>query len=216
MKIQNKHILVATRNRGKLAEIREILAAPDLELLSPEAVGNLPEVEEDGDTFEANAIKKAVTLARASGMLTLADDSGLEVDALGGEPGVYSARYAGEPSNDAANNAKLLASLLGETNRRGRFRCVIALATPDGECATVDGCCEGRIAEAPQGQGGFGYDPLFVPDGYTQSFGELEAAVKHRISHRGAALRAARKAWPLFNHARSGVSVTAPCEAGPT
>jgi len=193
-----RRILVATRNRGKLAEIREILSAPGLELLAPEAVGDLPEVEEDGDTFEANAIKKAVTLARASGMLTLADDSGLEVDALGGEPGVYSARYAGEPSDDVANNVKLLEALRGQSNRRARFRCVIALATPDGACSTVDGRCEGRIADAPQGRGGFGYDPLFVPDGFTQSFGELESAVKHRISHRGAALRAARAAWPVF------------------
>lgn len=198
MNLQTRQILVATRNPKKLAEIREILSAPGLELLDPEAVGDLPEVEEDGDTFEANAIKKAVTLARASGMLTLADDSGLEVDALGGEPGVYSARYAGEPSDDAANNAKLLAALQGVTNRRGRFRCVIALATPDGECATVDGRCEGHIADAPQGQGGFGYDPLFIPDGFSQSFGELAAAIKHRISHRGAALRAAREAWPIF------------------
>jgi len=194
-----RRILVATRNRGKLAEIREILSAPGLELLAPEAVGDLPEVEEDGDTFEANAIKKAVTLARASGMLTLADDSGLEVDALGGEPGVYSARYAGEPSNDAANNAKLLEALRGQPDRRARFRCVIALATPDGACSTVDGRCEGGIADAPQGRGGFGYDPLFVPDGFTQSFGELESAVKHRISHRGAALRVARAAWPIFH-----------------
>lgn len=197
--MMRKQILVATRNRGKLAEIREMLSAPGLELLDPEAVGNLPEVEEDGDTFEANAIKKAVTLAQASGMLTLADDSGLEVDALGGEPGVYSARYAGEPSDDSANNAKLLDALQGASNRRARFRCVIALATPEGECATVDGRCEGNIADAPQGQGGFGYDPLFIPDGFLQSFGELESAVKHRISHRGAALRAAREAWPIFH-----------------
>lgn len=196
MKLQQ--VLIATRNRGKLAEIREILSVPGLELLAPEAVGNLPEVEEDGDTFEANAVKKAVTLARASGMLTLADDSGLEVDALGGAPGVYSARYAGEPSDDAANNAKLLDALGGEPNRHARFRCVIALATPDGASSTVDGRCEGSIADAPQGRGGFGYDPLFVPDGFSQSFGELDSTVKHRISHRGAALRAARQAWPVF------------------
>ena len=198
MQMRLQQLLVATRNRHKLVEIRAILSAPGLELLDPESVGNLPEVEEDGDTFEANAIKKAVTLARASGMLTLADDSGLEVDALGGDPGVYSARYAGEPSDDAANNAKLLDALRGQPDRRARFRCAIALATPDGECSTVDGRCEGHITEAPQGQGGFGYDPLFVPDGFAQSFGELGADVKHRISHRGAALRAAREAWTIF------------------
>lgn len=189
----NRKLLIATRNPKKLIEIREILSIPGLEICSAEAVGNLPEVEEDGATFEANAIKKAVTLARASGMLTLADDSGLEVDALNGEPGVYSARYAGEPSNDAANNAKLLHALAGVANRRARFRCVIALATPDGTCQTADGRCEGWIADAPRGQGGFGYDPLFIPDGYMQSFGELGSEIKHRISHRGAALQAARQ-----------------------
>jgi len=189
-------LLIATRNRKKMAEIAEILSAPGLELLDPEAVGNLPEVEEDGDTFEANAIKKAVTLARASGMLTLADDSGLEVDALGGAPGVYSARYAGEPSNDAANNAKLLAALEHVDDRSARFRCVIALATPDGQSKTVDGRCEGHMARDAQGSNGFGYDPLFIPDGFVQHFAELDSEVKHRISHRGAALRAARAAWP--------------------
>ena len=198
MQANATRILVATRNSNKLAEIRAILASPCLVFLDPDAVGDLPEVDEDGDTFEANAIKKAVTLAQASGMLTLADDSGLEVDVLGGEPGVYSARYAGEPCDDAANNLKLLAALQGETNRRGRFRCAIALATPDGASQTVDGCCEGHIAEAPQGTGGFGYDPLFVPEGFMQSFGELDIAVKHCISHRAAALRAAREAWLIF------------------
>jgi len=202
MTVETTRLLVATRNTKKLAEIREILTVPGLELLDPDTVGDLPEVEEDGDTFEANAIKKAVTLARASGMLTLADDSGLEVDALGGAPGVYSARYAGEPSDDAANNGKLLAALQGVTNRCARFRCVIALATPDGTCSTVDGRCEGHIAEVPKGLGGFGYDPLFVPDGFTQSFGELDSVAKHRISHRGAALRAAREAWSIFRPSR--------------
>lgn len=187
-----KKLLIATRNRKKLQEIQEILAHPGLTLVDVDEVGDLPDVEEDGVTFEANAMKKARVLAHASGMLTLADDSGLEVDALNGAPGVYSARYAGEPSNDAANNAKLMAALEGVENRRARFRCVIALATPDGVCSTVDGCCEGRIATRPGGAGGFGYDPLFIPDGYTQSFGELGAEIKHRISHRGAALRAAR------------------------
>jgi len=193
--MQAIRLLVATRNRKKLKEIREILERPGIELLGADDVGNLPEVEEDGDTFEANAIKKAITLARASGMLTLADDSGLETDALEGAPGVYSARYAGEPSNDAANNRKLLDALATTPNRRARFRCAIALATPDGRAATVDGRCEGRIAEAPRGEGGFGYDPLFIPDDHAQTFAELGSDVKHRISHRGAALRAAVDAW---------------------
>ena len=194
--MQAKRLLVATRNPKKLREIQEILGASGMTLLSvADVAGDLPEVVEDGDTFEANAIKKAVTLARASGLLTLADDSGLEVDALGGAPGVYSARYAGEPSCDTANNRKLLGALEGASDRRARFRCVIALAVPDGRAATVDGRCEGRIADAPRGEGGFGYDPLFIPDGHARTFAELGSDVKHRISHRGAALRAAVKAW---------------------
>ncbi len=185
-------LLVATRNPKKLIEIRGILALPGVELLCIEDAGMpLPEVEEDGDTFEANAIKKAVTLALASGMPTLGDDSGLEVDALEGAPGVYSARYAGEPCDDDANNRKLLGMLEGQGHRRARFRCVIALAMPDGRVTTVSGCCEGRIVTAPRGTGGFGYDPLFVPEGYSQTFAELGPDEKHRVSHRGAALRAA-------------------------
>lgn len=194
--MQLKQMLVATRNRKKLAEILAILDLPEMELLSiDDFSGDLPEVEEDGDTFAANAIKKAVTLARCSNLLTLADDSGLEVDALDGAPGVYSARYAGEPCNDAANNHKLLEVLAGVDNRRARFRCVIALALPDGRTATVEGFCEGCIAPGPSGSGGFGYDPLFIPEGYTHTFAELGGDVKHRISHRGAALRAAVTAW---------------------
>ncbi len=188
-------LLVATRNLGKLAEIRAILTVPGLLLLDASTVPGLPEVEEDGDTFAANASRKAVTLARVSGLLTLADDSGLEVDALGGAPGVYSARYAGEPPDDAANNLKLLAALRGTGDRRARFRCVMALATPDGTCSTVDGCCTGRIACAARGGDGFGYDPIFIPDGGDRTFAEVDSGTKHRLSHRGAALRAARVAW---------------------
>ncbi len=188
-------LLIATRNAGKLKEIRAILDLPGVEIVGADEVPGLPDVVEDRDTFEGNATKKAVELAAASSMLTLADDSGLEVDALGGEPGVYSARYAGEPSNDAANNRKLLAALDGAADRTARFRCAIALATPDGTSATVDGRCEGRIGSEPRGEGGFGYDPLFIPDGYDQSFGELAPDVKHSISHRGSALAAAKAAW---------------------
>jgi len=188
-------LLIATRNAGKLREIRAILDLPGVEIVGADEVPGLPDVVEDRDTFEGNATKKAVELAAASGLLTLADDSGLEVDALGGEPGVYSARYAGEPSNDAANNSKLLAALDGVAHRTARFRCAIALATPDTKSATVDGRCEGRIGLEPRGDGGFGYDPLFIPDGHDQSFGELDPDVKHSISHRGAALAAAKAAW---------------------
>lgn len=188
-------LLIATRNAHKLEEIAAILQLPGVELVGADALPGLPDVVEDGETFEANATKKAVELAAASGMLTLADDSGLEVDALDKAPGVYSARYAGEPSDDAANNRKLLAALQGVTERAARFRCAVALATPEGRSETVDGRCEGHIGLAPRGGAGFGYDPLFVPNGFDQTFAELDASAKHHISHRGAALSAAKAAW---------------------
>ncbi len=186
-------LLIATHNAHKLHEIRAILTMPNLEIIGMDAFPDVPEVIEDGDTFEANAIKKAVEVANATGVLTMADDSGLEVDALEGAPGVYSARYAGEPSNDAANNRKLLVALDGITNRTARFRCAIALVEPNGTPQTVDGRCEGTICHEPQGENGFGYDPLFTPDGYDQTFAQLGDAVKNSISHRGAALAAIKK-----------------------
>ena len=188
-------LLVATRNKHKLREIGEIFRVPGLELVSALDYPDIPDVVEDGATFEANALKKAVTLARATGLWTLADDSGLEVDALGGEPGVYSARYAGEPANYPAYNAKLLAKLRGTENRRARFRCAIAFSDPGGHAHTVEGRCEGVIAEAPRGDKGFGYDPLFVPDGHDQTFAEMESGLKNSISHRGRALDLARSTW---------------------
>ena len=188
-------LVLASRNRKKLEEIRVLFHLPELEVVCAVDVPGAPEVEEDGDTFEANAIKKAVALARAAGAWSLADDSGLEVDALGGAPGVRSARYAGEPADDAANNRKLLEDLGGRADRSARFRCVIALASPSGAARTVSGACEGRIIAAPRGAGGFGYDPLFVPIGFEQTFAELDAAAKNRISHRGQALGRARAAW---------------------
>jgi XTP/dITP diphosphohydrolase len=188
-------LLVATRNAHKLDEIRAILARPDLDVIGLEALPGAPEIEEDGDTFEANAIKKAVTIARLAGTWVLADDSGLEVDALAGAPGVYSARYAGEPADYAANNRKLLRELAGIRNRRARFRCVMALSDPQGKTRTVEGRCEGHIIEAEAGTGGFGYDPLFVPEGARVTFAEMPAAEKNAISHRGRALQAAERAW---------------------
>ena len=188
-------IVIATRNPGKLKELRALLGVPGLEWRSALDYPEVPDVVEDGDTFEANAIKKAEALSRATGGWALADDSGLEVDALGGEPGVRSARYAGEPADPAANNAKLLHALEGRTDRRARFRCVIALAGPGVPTATVEGACEGRIVTEPRGTGGFGYDPLFVPDGYEETFAELPAETKNSISHRGRALARAREAW---------------------
>ena len=189
-------LLVATRNRHKLDEIRQIFALPGLELLAADEVPGLPEdVVEDAETFEGNALKKARELCVASGLWTLADDSGLEVVALGNAPGVYSARYAGEPCSYPANNAKLLRELEGVADRRARFRCVIALCAPDGRAWTVEGRCPGLIIEEARGANGFGYDPLFVPDGYGQTFAELDGAVKNGISHRGRALRQAAVEW---------------------
>jgi XTP/dITP diphosphohydrolase len=192
-------LLIATGNHHKLREIKTIFDVTGIEIVGMDAFDGLPNVVEDGDTFSANAIKKAVTVAAAAGCLTLADDSGLEVDALGGAPGVFSARYAGEPSNDAANNRKLLSELDGVADRRARFRCVIALAGPGiTEPQTVEGVCEGLIAMQPQGENGFGYDPLFIPDGFDCSFAQLSDADKNRISHRGLALEAARMAFAAY------------------
>ena len=189
------NLLIATRNRHKLEEIRAILKVPGLKLVGADEVPGLPEVEEDAPSFEGNAIKKARTLALASGCWTLADDSGLEVDALDGAPGVISARYAGPEASTPANNARLLKELTGVTDRRARFRCVLALCAPDGRAWTVEGRCEGRMLEAPRGANGFGYDPLFVPEGHEQTFAELPASVKNGMSHRGQALQRAVAAW---------------------
>ena len=188
-------LLIATRNQGKLTEMRDILRGVDVALLGIDEVGTLPEVEEDGDTFTANAVKKARTLALAAGLWALADDSGLEVDALGGAPGVYSARYAGQPADYRANNAKLLRELAECPDRAARFRCVMALSRPDGRTDTVSGVCEGEITDACRGSEGFGYDPLFVPAGETRTFAEMPSAEKNRLSHRADALRKAVDRW---------------------
>lgn len=188
-------LLVATGNQHKLREIQEILHLPGLEVIGLAGFPDAPEVIEDGDTFHANAVKKAVTIAAAGGLWSLADDSGLEVDALGGQPGVRSARYAGEPADYAANNRKLLAAMGGRTDRSARFRCAIALASPDSAVRVVEGKCEGHIVETARGEAGFGYDPLFVPDGYQQTFAEMDAGLKNRLSHRGRALELAAAEW---------------------
>ncbi len=183
-------ILLATRNPGKVREIREILRGLPLEIRSLEGLEGVPEVEEDGATFLENALKKARVLAHWAGDWTLADDSGLEVEALNGEPGVHSARYAGEGASDEQNNAKLLDALRGlpMEARKARFRCVMALVSPQGEEWVVEGTCEGYVAEAPRGQGGFGYDPLFYVPELGRTFAELSPEVKNRISHRAQAL----------------------------
>jgi len=196
------HLVIATRNRHKLEEIHAILDFPRLSLSSALDYPHVPDVEETADTFTGNATLKARALVEATGQWSLADDSGLEVDALNGAPGVYSARFAGEPVNYAANNQKLLRLLAGRNDRTARFRTVLVLAAPDGNTWTVDGTCEGRIIEASRGAGGFGYDPVFVPDGETLTFAEMPAEKKNRISHRARALAAAKIVWAhLLDHA---------------
>lgn len=183
-------VLVGTGNPGKLREILSILGdIPRLAWLTPQDIP-CPEVPETGATFAENAVLKAHTIARVTGYPTLAEDSGLEVAALGGKPGVRSARYAGEARDCAANNRKLVKDLAGIRDRQAKFRTVAALALPDGRVWTAEGVLEGRIAEAPRGSGGFGYDPLFVPAGETRTLAEMRPQEKDAISHRRRALEA--------------------------
>jgi len=192
------HLVIATRNRHKLEEIRAIFRFPNLTLLSSFDFPHVPDVEETGGTFNENAILKAQALASATGYWAMGDDSGLEVEALNGAPGVYSARFAGEPVDYAANNRKLLQVLKDVSNRRARFRTVLALASPDGQVYTVEGRCDGSIMTELRGAAGFGYDPLFRPDGESRTFAEMPSEQKNRISHRARALAAAAEAWKSF------------------
>ncbi len=190
--------VIATRNTHKLEEIRSILNFQGLEICSALDFPDIPDTIEDRDTLEGNATKKAQELCDATGLMALADDSGLEVEALDGAPGVYSARYAGEPCSYEDNNTKLLRELSGKENRRARFRTVIALARPGEKPLTVEGICEGKIIEKLRGENGFGYDPLFVPDGFSETFAELPAETKNKISHRAQALAQVSKHWKHF------------------
>jgi len=180
-------LLVATGNSHKTEEIRAMLGA-GYDVSDLKAYSELPAVEETGTTFLENATLKAVEISEKVAGLVLSDDSGLEVDALGGDPGVYSSRYAGEDGNDSANNTKLLSALDGVKDRTARFRCVIVLAEKGHVLAHFDGAVEGRIIHERQGQGGFGYDPLFVPGGYKQTFAELGEEIKNGLSHRASAM----------------------------
>lgn len=185
-------LLLATSNPGKLREFRRLLADVPLEIVTPADLGIALDVPEDHDTYEANAVAKAVAYARAGNCIALADDSGIEVDALGGRPGVHSARYGGPGLDDAARTARLLDELRGveERYRTARYRAVVALAWPEGRVETFMATFEGRIAEEPRGSGGFGYDPVFVTaDGRTAA--ELSDEEKDSMSHRGLAVRAA-------------------------
>jgi XTP/dITP diphosphohydrolase len=188
-------LLVSTRNLHKLREIRIILGAT-FEVSDLSVLPTMHEVEETGTTFEENAELKAIAASQLFDGWVIADDSGLEVDALGGAPGVYSARYAGEAASDAQNNALLLRNLevVPEKERRARFRCVIVLARAGRKLAVFSGLVEGLIAASPRGAEGFGYDPLFIPNGFSQTFGELPVATKNRLSHRARAINQLR-AW---------------------
>lgn len=197
-------LLIASRNRGKIAELKELfgeyITDTQLELLSLDDVGMTGEIEENGAAFEENALIKARAGMEFSGLITVADDSGLAVDALDGAPGVYSARYAGEGHNDAENNKKLLEALRGVRDRSAAFVCCMACVFPAdsplaGDPITVTGRCEGEILCAERGEGGFGYDPLFWYDDYGKTFAELTREEKNAISHRGQA--AAMLAWEL-------------------
>jgi len=188
-------LVLASRNRDKIGEIRHILNGISVTIWTFLDFPGFPEVEEVGDTLAENALLKAQAICDYTGKPALADDSGLEVDALGGAPGVYSARYAGIDVTYEDNNKKLLRELEGvpEEARTARFRCVLALVEPGGTRRTVEGVCEGHIVGGTRGTGGFGYDPLFVPEGETRTFAEMPAAQKNRISHRYRALKQARE-----------------------
>lgn len=187
-----RRLVIGTANRHKLREIKEILAGLPFEVVGITELGFPGEIDEDRPTIEENARKKAHELARRCGALTAADDTGLEVDALGGRPGVLSSRYSGPGATYESNNRKLLAELDGlpAESRRAVFRCVIALADPEGVIATVEGATTGRIVTEPRGTGGFGYDPVFQPDGFELTYAEMGAELKNRLSHRGKAVRA--------------------------
>lgn len=195
-------LVVATRNRGKLRELSALLRpVPGVELCTIDDLAPGAELREDGVTFHANALAKAHQAAAATGLAALADDSGLEVDALDGAPGVYSARYAGEPSDDARNNAKLLDALRGvpPARRRAQFRCVAAFVDPAANIETFrEGKCLGEILDAPRGTDGFGYDPLFVIPSLGRTMAELPLDEKNRLSHRAAAFTALAAALPAY------------------
>lgn len=189
-----KIIVLATRNKGKLRELEVLLVGLPVRVQTLDEYPHVPILPEIGDTFEANARSKALTVARLTGRITLADDSGLEVDMLGGAPGVNSATFLGVTATDEDRNVWVLGKLRGmeEGLRTARYRAVVAVATPDGAVRTFEGTCEGRIADGPRGHEGFGYDPIFFVPAYGRTMGELPPDIKNRISHRARALAAAR------------------------
>jgi XTP/dITP diphosphohydrolase len=204
-------LVVATSNRGKLREFKNLLRELPVEVIGvSDVLEEPPSIEEDGESFAANALRKARTVAEAVTMLTLADDSGLEVDALGGRPGLRSARFAHQRATDAENNAALLDALaeVPDDHRRARFRCALALSDPWGDedgtrPLLAEGTCEGWIAHEPRGSAGFGYDPLFLLDGQDRTMAELTGADKHRMSHRARAVDMLRPALKALLEGRA-------------
>ena len=182
-------IVLATRNSGKIKEFQQLLKNFPVEIKGLSDFGPIPEVEEDGETFDDNAYKKALFTAKALGLPAMADDSGLVVKALGGEPGAKSARYAGENATDKENIDKLLLEMKGQDDRRAAFECVISIAIPSGPALTYEGRCEGQITQEPKGTSGFGYDPVFFCPQYNKTFAELSSEEKNKVSHRGKALK---------------------------
>jgi XTP/dITP diphosphohydrolase len=184
-------IVLATRNKKKVEEISRIFDGYDIRFLTIDSFPGCPEVEEDGKTFRQNSVKKALQIAKYTGCPVIADDSGLEVRALGGAPGVFSARYAGSDAGDRKNLDKLLTEMksLGAENRQARFVCCIAFALPDGSCKTFTGYAKGEIAKKPKGFNGFGYDPVFRPASHDRTFAQMSDTEKDALSHRGKALK---------------------------
>ena len=193
-------IVLATRNEGKVREFLRLLTGLDLNILSMNNFPNIGDIEESGDTFEANALLKAKTVSSITGLIAIADDSGLEVDALDGRPGIYSARYAGEAASDEENYLKLLEEMkdVPEDDRGAAFVCTIVVSRPSGESITAVGRCKGVIGSGPEGEGGFGYDPIFyLPDsGCTMA--SISKEEKNNISHRGEAVKELKKILPAF------------------
>jgi len=187
--MQKQVIVLATRNKGKIKEFRAMLRDYPVELRGLDEFGPIPEVEEDGDTFDDNAYKKALFTAKVLGLPAISDDSGLVVEALDGAPGVRSARYAGEGASDEDNIAKLLEDMRGEKNRKAAFECVLSIAVPSGPALTYEGRCEGLITEEPDGSDGFGYDPVFFSPKYNKTFANCTMEEKNSQSHRGQALK---------------------------
>ncbi len=195
-----KQIVLATRNQGKIRELQALMRDFDIDVISVADIPDAPEVEENGRTFLDNSLKKAREIAMATGIMALADDSGLVVDALDGAPGVYSARFAGEDATDEKNNRKLLTEMkeVPDEKRTARFKCVMVLYHPSGQWISAEGSCEGIISREPAGSQGFGYDPVFFVPEIGRSMAELSSEEKNAISHRGNALKRLREKLPEF------------------